>query len=263
MMSFFAENKLIFGALGLAVSSAALGFVFGRSSERSSPDSIFVDVGAEGSPLAKYVLSYGIRESAPLKQLRQATLNHPRKGMISSADGSQLIRLLLQLIKAKKVIEVGVYTGYNTLSMAMSLPADGKVVACDITDKFMKEVQSQQYFKEAGVESKVDLRLQSAVTTLDELLAAGEAGSFDLVFIDADKTGYEKYYEKSLQLLHSGGLIVIDNVLWKGRVCNPEKIASEEDTRALHNLNVKVHGDSRVVMCMVPFADGVTIAMKL
>ncbi|KAJ7391364.1 Catechol O-methyltransferase domain-containing protein 1 [Desmophyllum pertusum] len=210
-------------------------------------------------------MEYGVREPLPLKQLGQATVTkyHTKHSMLCSADEAQLMRLLIQLIKAKKVIEIGVYTGYNTLSMAMTLPTDGKVVACDVTDEFMKDVQSEQYFKEAGVESKIDLRLQSAITTLDELLAAGEAESFDLVFIDADKPSYDQYYEKSLRLIRKGGLIVIDNVLWSSRVCDPEKRISDENTKALHNLNMKVHKDTRVVISMMPFADGVTIAMKL
>ncbi|KAL9969514.1 hypothetical protein ACROYT_G021736 [Oculina patagonica] len=261
-MSFLGENKLLFGAVGIALSSVAAGFVvgrvFGRRSDQHLDWKTFKD-----SLINKYVTEYGIREPLPLTKLRQATLNHPDYEMIASADEVQLIRLLLQLLKAKKVIEIGAYTGYNTLSMAMTLPPDGKVVACDITDEFMQEVQSMNFFKEAGVESKIDLKLQSAITTLDELLAAGEAESFDLVFIDAEKTLYDQFYEKSLPLLRKGGLIVIDNALWGRRVCDSEKRVSDEETRALHNLNVKVHEDPRVVMCLIPFADGVNIAMKL
>ncbi|KAJ7391365.1 Catechol O-methyltransferase domain-containing protein 1 [Desmophyllum pertusum] len=132
--------------------------------------------------------------------------NHPDldNTMLCSADEAQLMRLLIQLIQSKKVLEIGVYTGYSSLSMAMSLPTDGKLW-------------------HAGVESKIDLRLQSASTTLDELLAAGEAESFDLVFLDAIKPSYDQYYEKSLRLIRKGGLIVIDNVLWSSRVCDPDK----------------------------------------
>ncbi|KAL9969513.1 hypothetical protein ACROYT_G021735 [Oculina patagonica] len=263
-MSFLGENKLLFGAVGIALSSVAAGFVVGRVFGRRS-DQLFKHskTHSDNSPVNNYVTEYGIREPLPLAKLRQATLNQRGTGMLASADEVQLMRLLLQLMKAKKVIEIGVYTGYNTLSMAMTLPPDGKVVACDTTDEFMQEVQSLSFFKEAGVESKVDLKLQSAITTLDELLAAGEAESFDLVFIDADKLLYDQFYEKSLPLLRKGGLIVIDNVLWGRRVCDSEKRVSDERTRALHNLNVKVHEDPRVVMSLIPFADGVTIAMKL
>ncbi|KAJ7391362.1 Catechol O-methyltransferase domain-containing protein 1 [Desmophyllum pertusum] len=142
------ENKLLFGAVGIAVSSAAAGFVISRVFERKSSASDISKLHRESSPVTEYVMEYGVREPLPLTKLRQATMNHQWNKMLCSADEAQLMRLLLQLIKAKKVIEIGVYTGYNTLSMAMSLPTDGKVVACDVTDEFMKEVQSQHYFKE-------------------------------------------------------------------------------------------------------------------
>jgi len=185
-MSFLSENKLLIG--GIALSSAAVGFVTAWVLGRRG-NSLFKlgKTHTELSPVNRYVMEYGIREPSPLRKLRQATLDRADNALLCSADEAQLMRLLMQLIKARKVIEIGVYTGYNTLSMAMMLPPDGKVVACDITDKFVKEIEGERYFKEAGVESKIDLKLQSAITTLDELSAAGEAGSFDLVFIDADK----------------------------------------------------------------------------
>lgn len=262
-MSFLNEHKLLFGAVGIALSSAAAGYVSSRTLIQRSSFDTPLKVLSEGSPVAKYVLKHGIREPSPLVQLRQATLNHPKNEMICSADEAQFMRLLLQLIKAKKVIEIGVYTGYNTLSMAVALPPYGKVVACDITDKFLREADSHHYFKEAGVESKIDLRMQPAIATLDELINAGESGTFDLVFIDADRISKDKYYEKSLQLLRKGGLVVIDNVLCDGKVCDPEERAANTDLKAPHDLNVKVHEDSRVLMSLIPIADGVTIAMKL
>ncbi|XP_027051515.1 probable caffeoyl-CoA O-methyltransferase 2 isoform X3 [Pocillopora damicornis] len=208
-------------------------------------------------------ISVKASEGFSVQNVSKATLKLPLGDMLCSSDEAQLMRLLIELIKAKKVIEIGTFTGYNTLSMAMALPSDGKVVACDVTDKFMKEVDYDRYFQEAGVESKVELKIQSALTTLDELIAAGEAESFDLAFIDADKTEYDQYYEKSLQLLRQGGLIVVDNVLLNGSVCDPKKIATNPRTRAIHNLNMKLHKDTRVTISLIPFADGVTIAMKL
>lgn len=260
-MSFFSENKLLFGTVGIALSSVAVGYVIGRQYKK-----IFSHNKRKTNDVVKqYLLEHGMREPTPLRKLREATARSTerREGMMCSADESQLMRLFMQLLKAKKVIEIGVYTGYNTLSMATMLPPGGKVVACDITDKYLTQINSQQYFEEAGVESKIDLRLQSAITTLDELIAAGESGSYDLVFIDADKTEYDQYYEKSLQLLRSGGIVVVDNALWHSRVCNPEMIASDMSTRAIHNLNLKIHKDSRVMICFLPVADGVNIAMKL
>jgi len=145
--------------------------------------------------------------------------------------------------------------------------SDGIVVPRAAADYFMeygiREPLPLKKLREAGVESKIDLRLQPAITTLDELIDAGESGSYDMVFIDADKTGYDQYYEKSLQLLRSGGLLVIDNALWKLQVCDSEMVASDEDTRAIHNLNMKVQKDSRVDMCLISVADGLNIAMKL
>jgi len=261
-MSFLSENKFLIG--GIALSSAAVGFVTAWVLGRRG-NSLFKlgKTHTELSPVNRYVMEYGIREPSPLRKLRQATLDRADNALLCSADEAQLMRLLMQLIKARKVIEIGVYTGYNTLSMAMMLPPDGKVVACDITDKFVKEIEGERYFKEAGVESKIDLKLQSAITTLDELSAAGEAGSFDLVFIDADKLFYDQFYEKSLQLIRKGGLIVIDNVLLGRTVCDPEKRASDKHTKAIHELNEKLHGDSRVAISFLPFSDGVTLAMKL
>ncbi|KAM7439569.1 Catechol O-methyltransferase domain-containing protein 1 [Porites harrisoni] len=262
-MSIFSENKLLFGAVGIALSSVAVGYVVGRRHKKMFSNN-WKTLSGSNDVVKQYLLDHGIREPESLRKLREATVHTAsRQTMMCSSDESQLIRLLMQLLKAKKVIEIGVYTGYNTLSMATMLPPGGKVVACDITDKYLREINSQQYFEEAGVESKIDLRLQSAITTLDELIAAGESGSYDLVFIDADKTEYDQYYEKSLQLLRSGGIVVVDNALWDLKVCSPEMIASDMSTRVIHNLNLKIHKDSRVMICFLPLADGVNIVMKL
>ncbi|XP_068698045.1 probable caffeoyl-CoA O-methyltransferase 2 [Montipora foliosa] len=264
-MSFLSDNKVFLGVVGVALSSAAAGYVLysrhrhGNSIAKlqTKPTKIVAEAAV------KYFMEYAIREPPPLRGLREATMKHIDHAMVSSSDEAQLIRFLMQMVDAKKVIEIGVYTGHNTLSMALTLPPDGKVVACDVTDKYLKEVNAQQYFKEGEVESKIDLRIQPALATLDELISSGESGSYDLVFIDAEKSEYDNYYEKALQLLRKGGLIIIDNALFSLRVCDPVMLATHNNTRIIHALNVKIQKDSRVEMCFLPMADGVNIAMKL
>ncbi|KAK7919167.1 hypothetical protein WMY93_010451 [Mugilogobius chulae] len=157
---------------------------------------------------------------------------------------------LAKLVKAKKVAEIGVYTGYNTLNMALSLPDDGVIVACDISEEYTGI--GKPFWKEAGVEQKIDLRLQPAVKTLDDLLAAGEAETFDFIFIDADKTNYDNYYERSLQLVRKGGVIAIDNVLWGGSVLDPK----DDDTISIDKLNKKLVRDTRISLSMLPSGPG-------
>ncbi|MGH0122427.1 UNVERIFIED_CONTAM: hypothetical protein FKN15_004194, partial [Acipenser sinensis] len=177
----------------------------------------------------------------------QCTLEHPENGMMVACEQAQLMANLAKLIKAKKAIEVGVFTGYNALNLALALPADGKVVACDVSEEFTSV--GKPFWKEAGVEHKIDLRIQPALQTLDELVAAGEAETFDFAFIDADKANYDQYYEKCLLLIRKGGIIAIDNVLWGGKVLNPEK--GDKDTQCIHKLNEKIHRDSRVNISMI------------
>jgi predicted O-methyltransferase YrrM len=206
----------------------------------------------------QYLLSASSRESDVLRRLREETAALPNSQMQISPDQGQFMALLVQTLRAKKTLEVGVFTGYSSLVVASALPADGRVIACDVSEEWTSV--ARRYWKEAGVANKIELRLAPATDTLNSLLAAGQAGTFDFAFIDADKSNYDAYYELSLKLLRAGGLIAIDNVLWSGRVADPKN--QEPDTVAIRALNAKLHRDQRVTLSMVPIADGLTLALK-
>ncbi|ACC82073.1 class I SAM-dependent methyltransferase [Nostoc punctiforme] len=208
--------------------------------------------------LYNYLLSVSLREPEILLKLRQETASHPRSTMQISPEQGQFMRLLVQLIGAKKTLEVGVFTGYSSLSVALALPDDGKIIAADVSEEFT--AIARRYWQEAGVADKIDLRLAPGLETLDRLLATGQAETFDFAFIDADKENYDGYYERSLQLLRPGGLIAIDNVLWSGQVADPEN--QDESTQSIRALNEKLHHDERVTLSLVPIADGLTLAIK-
>jgi predicted O-methyltransferase YrrM len=166
--------------------------------------------------------------------------------------------LLVHMLGARRTIEVGVFTGYSSLAVALALPEEGRIVACDISDEWTSI--ARRYWREAGVDRKIDLRLRPATQTLDDLIALGQAGGFDFAFIDADKANYDLYYERCLTLLRPGGLIAVDNVLWSGKVVDPA--VDDADTRAIRAFNEKLKNDQRVWLSMLPIRDGLTLASK-
>jgi caffeoyl-CoA O-methyltransferase len=207
--------------------------------------------------LYRYVLDQSLREHPAQAALREATRTHAHAGMQISPEQGQFMALLVKLIGARRTIEIGTFTGYSALSVALALPEDGRLLACDINDAYTQV--GRPFWEQAGVAHKIELQLAPALRTLDARLAAGEAGTYDFAFIDADKTGYDAYYERCLQLLRPGGLIAIDNTLWGGAVARP---ADDADTRALQALNAKLHHDERVDLSLLPFSDGLTLARK-
>jgi predicted O-methyltransferase YrrM len=207
--------------------------------------------------LYDYLLANSLREHPAQVALRAATRNHPAAGMQISPEQGQLMALLVKLIAAKNAIEIGVFTGYSALTVALALPPDGRLLACDISDEYTRI--GRPFWQQAGVAQKIELKLAPAIETLDARLAQGGAGTYDFAFIDADKTGYDAYYERCLQLVRAGGLIAIDNVLWDGAVAKP---ADSDDTRALQALNRKLHRDERIDVAMLPVGDGLTLARK-
>jgi len=207
--------------------------------------------------LIAYLQAHGLREHPAQMALREATRGHRHAGMQISPEQGQLMALLVRLIGARRTIEIGVFTGYSALSVALALPADGRVLACDISDEYTRV--GAPHWAAAGVAHKIDLRLAPALETLDAELARGREGHYDFAFIDADKTGYDAYYERCLRLLRVGGLIAIDNVLWGGAVARP---SNDADTLALQRLNDKVVVDDRVDIAMLSIGDGLTLARK-
>ena len=203
--------------------------------------------------LYEYVVAMGSRETAVQRSLRAETQKLPMAGMQIGADQGQFMAMLVKLIGAKRCLEIGTYTGYSALAVALALPKDGTIVCCDVSEEWT--AIGKRYWKKAGVERKIDLRIAPALETLKKL-----KGPFDFVFIDADKENYLNYYERCLELLRRGGLIVVDNVLWSGEVANAE--ARDELTVALRRFNDRVHKDSRVDIAMLSIGDGVTLARR-
>jgi len=208
--------------------------------------------------LYDYLVAHSVREPPILARLRAATAVLPHATMQIGAEQGQFMALLVKLLAARRCLEVGTFTGYSSLAVALALPSDATILTCDIDAQ--STAIARQFWREAGVSARIELRLQPALKTLGELLAAGGAGGFDFAFIDADKTGYRAYYDEILKLVRTGGLIAVDNTLWDGEVANPS--AQDADTVALRAFNDYVHRDERVDLSLVPIGDGLTLLRK-
>jgi len=208
--------------------------------------------------LYDYLLSVSLREPEILRRLREETAADPRAGMQISPEQGQFMGLLARLMDARRCLEIGVFTGYSSLALALALPDDGRILACDISERWT--AVARRYWAAAGVAHKIDLRLATAMDTLDRLIDDGASGTFDFAFIDADKENYPGYYERVLGLLRPGGLVVSDNTLWSGAVADPEN--SEPETVVLRHYNEMLHRDERVDLSLLPVGDGLTLARK-
>jgi predicted O-methyltransferase YrrM len=207
--------------------------------------------------LHAYLLDVGVREPEVLRRLREETAAMPNASMQIAPEEGATLAMLVRILGARRVLEVGTFTGYSSTAMALALPPDGRIVCCDVSREWTDI--ARRTWAAAGVADRVELHLGPAVDTLSSLLAAGQAGTFDMAFIDADKGSYAAYYEAALQLVRRGGLICIDNVLWSGRVADPA--VTDDDTRAIRALNETIAGDERVDVAMLPVADGLTLAL--
>jgi predicted O-methyltransferase YrrM len=208
--------------------------------------------------LYDYLLSVSLRESEVLRRLREETAGLEDAGMQIAPEQGQFMALLVELMGARSTLEVGTFTGYSALVVALALPADGRIVACDVSEEWTGI--ARRYWDEAGVGHKIDLRLGPALKTLEDLMGEGRRGDFDFAFIDADKGSYDAYYEMSLELVRPDGLIAIDNTLWSGKVVDAS--AADPDTEAIRRLNAKLRSDERVTVSLVPIADGLTLARR-
>ncbi len=206
--------------------------------------------------LYRYLLRETVREPAVMARLRAETEKLPGAGMQIGPEQGQFMGLLVRLIGARRALEVGTYTGYSALAVALALPPDGKIVCCDVSEEWTRI--ARRFWREAGVADRIELRLAPAADTLEKLRAAGEDGRFDFAFIDADKGNYDLYYERCLKLVRPGGLIAIDNALWYGAVADPAQ--RDKDTRAIRALNRKIRDDARVDMALLPIGDGLLLA---
>lgn len=210
------------------------------------------------APLGEYIENSWLREHPVLTELRDETAQMSNAGMQIAPDQGQLMAFLIKLSGAKKCLEVGVFTGYSSTVVALALPEDGSIFACDVSEEFTNI--ARRYWQKAGVANKITLQLGPATETLDALIAAGQSGTFDFAFIDADKLNYLAYYERTISLLKKGGVVAIDNVFWDGKVT--DLTIFDEDTAAIRQVNEHLHKDERVDICVVPIGDGVTLARK-
>ena len=209
--------------------------------------------------LREYLLNISVKESEILRELREETAQMEYSAMQISPEQGTFMSFLVELIQAKRTLEIGVFTGYSALVVAMALSEDGIVTACDVSEEWANV--GMKYWKKAQVEDKIDLRIAPALKTLDQLLSEGKQGTYDFSFIDADKIEYQGYFDKSLELLRIGGLIAIDNVLWGGSVIDDS--IQDSSTKAIREFNENLSSDPRVSISMVPIGDGLTLACKL
>jgi predicted O-methyltransferase YrrM len=206
----------------------------------------------------QYMLEVSLREAPLLQRLRDETSKLPMSMMQIAPEQGQLLSLLVQTLQPRRCLEVGVFTGYSSLVVALALPPDGHITACDVSEQWTSI--ARRYWQEAGVDQKIDLYLAPALQTLDRLVAHGHAGTYDFAFIDADKQNYWGYYERALTLLRPGGLIAIDNTLWSGQPADPA--VNDPDTKAIRAFNQRLFKDTRVRISLVPVGDGMTLALK-
>lgn len=209
--------------------------------------------------LHAYLVDHSVREPDILRRLRAETAGESLSMMQISPEQGQFMQLLVRLMNARNCLEIGVFTGYSSLAVALALPAAGHLIACDVSEQWT--AIARKYWREAGVDDKIDLRIAPALSTLEQLLAEGKAGSIDFAFIDADKVNYLGYYERAFALVRTGGLIAVDNTLWGGQVI--DKKAQSEDTRAIRRFNDQLHSDKRILLSMLPIGDGLSLALKL
>jgi predicted O-methyltransferase YrrM len=204
----------------------------------------------------EYLLAHSLREDPRLHALRAETASHPQVNMQIAPEQGQFMQMLVRLTGARRAIEVGVFTGYSSLAVALAMPDDGRLLALDVSEEYT--AIARRHWQAAGVAGRIELVIAPALVTLDARLAGGEAGRYDFAFIDADKTSYVAYYERLLKLLRPGGLVVVDNTLWSGKVADPE--ARDAETRSLREFNDALHRDPRVDISLLPVGDGLTLA---
>jgi predicted O-methyltransferase YrrM len=209
--------------------------------------------------LYAYLVEHSVREPEILQRLRQETAQDSMSMMQIGPEQGQFMQLLVRLMGAKNCLEIGVFTGYSSLAVALALPVNGHIVACDVSEKWT--AIARKYWEQAGVADKIDLKIAPALSTLDALIASGKSGFFDFAFIDADKINYLNYYERALTLVRRGGLIAIDNTLWGGQVI--DKKSKSEDTQAIRRFNDRLQFDSRIYLSMLQIGDGLTLVLKL
>lgn len=212
-----------------------------------------------GEDLYEYLLAVSLREPESLRRLRLETSRMPQREMQISPDQGQFMAMLARLLGARRILEVGVFTGYSSLCLALTLPPDGRITALDVSAEWT--AVARRYWREAGVEDKIELRLAPAIDTLDELIRDGRSNSYEMAFIDADKCNYHRYFEQALQLVRVGGLIILDNMLWKGRVV--ESGTRDESTQAIRSMNKQLYEDTRIEVSLLPIGDGVTLARRV